>query len=478
MTPERPPSSSPSRAPTRTEAAAVDWSTAAGSATAPADFTAIAATPLAFAAGQATRQVTVDVSGEIVFEGNETFTVVLSNPSAGWSIGDGQGLGTIQNDDVQPSLAIADLTQFEGTGGSTAFTFQLTLSAPSGFPVSGSLSTTDGSAVAPGDYAASVLVPFTFPPGTTSTGITVQVVADAAAEPVEDFTASLALVAGAAVADGIAQAAILDDDGAPQLAIGDASGLEGTGLSTSLVFTVSRTTATGTASVQVATVNGSAAAPADFAALSGVSVNFADGQLTRTVTVVVAGDSAFEGNESFTAVLSNPSAGYGLADPLGTGTILDDDPQPTIAIADIAAFGGDAGTTFFDFTVTLSNPSGSPVAVDFVTSDGTATAPEDYIAAAGTITFAPGETTQIRHGHRPWRHHPRGRRDLLRRPRQPDRSGHRRRRGFRHHPRRRRRQHRRDSGPRSPRHRPLHGGAGGRRLRAPRGPTQGGEVLA
>ena len=339
--------------------------------------------------------MTVEVSGEVVFEGNETFTVVLSNPSAGWSIGDGQGLGTIQNDDVQPSLAIADLTQFEGTGGSTAFTFQLTLSAPSGFPVSGSLSTTDGSAVAPGDYAASVLVPFIFPPGTTSTGITVQVVADAAAEPVEDFTASLALVAGAALGDGIAQAAILDDDGAPQLAIGDASGLEGTGLSTSLVFTVSRTTATGTASVQVATVNGSAAAPADFTALSGVSVNFADGQLTRTVTVVVTGDSAFEGNESFTAVLSNPSAGYGLADPLGTGTILDDDPQPTIAIADIAAFGGDAGTTFFDFTVTLSNPSGSPVAVDFVTSDGTATAPEDYIAAAGTITFAPGETTQI-----------------------------------------------------------------------------------
>ena len=51
------------------------------------------------------------------------------------------------------------------------FTLQLTLSTPSGFPVSGSFSTTDGSAVAPGGYAAAVLQPFTFPPGTTSTGI-------------------------------------------------------------------------------------------------------------------------------------------------------------------------------------------------------------------------------------------------------------------------------------------------------------------
>lgn len=376
-------------------AASVDWSTAAGSATAPEDFTAIGATTLAFAAGQATRQVTVEVQGELVFEGDETFAVNLTNPSAGWTVGDGEGLGTIQNDDAQPALAIADLAQFEGTGGTTGFVFQLTLSAPSGFPVTGSLSTTDGTAVSPGDFAALVLAPFTLPPGTTSTGVTVQVVADSSAEPAEVFLASLSLVAGAAVADGEAQASILDDDGAPQFAIDDVAGVEGTGPATALVFTVSRTTAAGSASVQLATADGSAAAPADFVALSGVTVSFAAGQLTRQVEVEVVGDDLFEGNETFSAELSAPSAGYGLADSEGIGTILDDDDPPTLAIDDVSAFEGTAGSTDFEFTVSLSHPSAFAVAVDFATSDGSATAPDDYLESVGTIDFAPGETTGI-----------------------------------------------------------------------------------
>ena len=45
-------------------------------------------------------------------------------------------------------------------------------------------------------------------------------------------------------------------------------------------------------------------------------------------------------------------------------------------------------------TVSLSNPSGFPVTVDFSTADGTALAGADYNATGGTLTFAPGETTK------------------------------------------------------------------------------------
>ena len=45
------------------------------------------------------RTVTVSVVGDKVRERNETFVVNLSNPSANAYIGDGQGVGTIVDDD-------------------------------------------------------------------------------------------------------------------------------------------------------------------------------------------------------------------------------------------------------------------------------------------------------------------------------------------------------------------------------------------
>src|SRR6185295_12790344 len=45
------------------------------------------------------------------------------------------------------------------------------------------------------------------------------------------------------------------------------------------------------------------------------------------------------------------------------------------------------------FSISLDAPSSLPVSVDFATADGTATAPGDYTAASGTLSFAPGAVT-------------------------------------------------------------------------------------
>ncbi|MDB5486360.1 MAG: hypothetical protein JWQ58_75 [Reyranella sp.] len=78
----------------------VAYSTANGTATAGSDYVATNGT-LTFAAGETSKTVHVDISGDTVFEGNETFTVNLSNAS-GATIADATAVGTIVNDDSEP----------------------------------------------------------------------------------------------------------------------------------------------------------------------------------------------------------------------------------------------------------------------------------------------------------------------------------------------------------------------------------------
>jgi hypothetical protein len=62
-----------------------------------------------------------------------------------------------------------------------------------------------------------------------------------------------------------------------------------------------------------------------------------------------------------------------------------------LSISDVTVLEGDAGTTSAVFTVTLSAASTSTVTVNWATSDGTATAPGDYTADSGVLTFLPGD---------------------------------------------------------------------------------------
>jgi len=72
--------------------------TADGSATAPGDYTAKTLSNVTIAAGATSKTFSVSVKGDTVAEATETFTVNLSNV-VGATIADGQGVGTITNDD-------------------------------------------------------------------------------------------------------------------------------------------------------------------------------------------------------------------------------------------------------------------------------------------------------------------------------------------------------------------------------------------
>src|SRR2546426_318453 len=149
-----------------------------------------------------------------------------------------------------------------------------------------------------------------------------------------------------------------------------------------------------TITVHYATADNSATvADADYVPASG-TVTFAPGSTNQTVTVLVNGDTKFEPTESFFVNLDTP-VNATIADSQGVGTIVNDDTQPTIAINDVSHNEGNSGTTSYDFTVSLSNPSSATITVHYATADNTATvADADYVPASGTVTFAPGTTSQ------------------------------------------------------------------------------------
>ncbi|QPF32246.1 cadherin-like domain-containing protein [Acinetobacter lwoffii] len=105
-------------------------------------------------------------------------------------------------------------------------------------------------------------------------------------------------------------------------------------------------------------------------------------------------DTAVESDESYTISVATPKQVAGDA-PVGTnkGTITDNDVAAVLNITGPATINEAAGTA--TYTVTLSPSSTSTVTVNFATANnGTATSGTDYTSTSGTLTFAPGVTTQ------------------------------------------------------------------------------------
>ncbi len=206
----------------------VAYATSNGTATAGSDYTAASGT-LTFAAGETSKVVHLNVSGDTAVEGNETLNLTLSAPS-GATIADGAAVGTITNDDTValPTLAVADASVMEGNSGAKNLAFTVSLSAASTGPVTVAYATSNGTATAGTDYTAGSGT-VTFAAGETSKVVNVQVSGDTTAEGNETLTLTLSSPNGATIADATAIGTITNDDTAtpPTLNISDAMVTEG-----------------------------------------------------------------------------------------------------------------------------------------------------------------------------------------------------------------------------------------------------------
>jgi hypothetical protein len=295
---------------------------------------------VSFADGQTSKQILVDIAGDTDIEGNETFTVTLSAPTNGATLGDAVATGTITNDDVAPvpgTLSIGDNSVTEGNSGTTQIAFTVTRATGSDGAVGATWTVTfeAGDTADSADLGATLTGTVSFANGETSKQILVDVNGDTAVEGNETFTVTLsAPTGGVTITDAVAVGTITNDDAVVPvpgtLSIGDSSVVEGNSGTSTITFTVTRSGGDdGAVGASWALVAGGAGAVAasDFPpgqAFTG-TVSFADGETSKTIDIQVAGDTIFEGNEAFNLVLTTPTGGASLGDDAALGTILTDD---------------------------------------------------------------------------------------------------------------------------------------------------------
>lgn len=150
----------------------------------------------------------------------------------------------------------------------------------------------------------------------------------------------------------------------------------------------------GAVTVSYATADGSAAAGTDYLPAAG-TLRWANGdRRDRIIRVPIVGDSLDEPHKRFTVRLTEPRGGARLGSPArGTVTIIDDDPAPKVQFSRPSSTRSESAATAA-LDVILSAPSRRTVTVKYATANGTARAGSDYAATAGTLSFAPGETSR------------------------------------------------------------------------------------
>src|SRR5205085_1821135 len=104
------------------------------------------------------------------------------------------------------------------------------------------------------------------------------------------------------------------------------------------------------------------------------------------------GDLLSEGVERFGVRCGSP-VNVTVLRGSAVGTIVDNDPLPSVGIADVTVTEPDSGTVTASFPISLSAVSGQTISVTCATVFGTATA-SDIVARTATITFLPSQTTK------------------------------------------------------------------------------------
>ena len=368
-------------------------------------------------AGQASKTIEVELTGDGVAEGNEAFKITLSNPVNAFFANEAaqSAVGTILEDDVTVRFRNgtdvarpAVISQAEGNAVAANMEFFVDLNQIATTDVVVTFTLADGTAAQGSDYTTPSVLTLTILKGMTSGSLLVPITADAVAEGKEDFTVTISSATGATVdsANSTRTGEITNDD-ATFTVLSGARVIEGNSGTRNLVFQVMLADAeisVGTQySVDFTTVNGTAIAGQDYTVTTDTLI-FTDNGIMN-VSVPVTGDTAAENDEQFELVISNAKQNTqsitAILTARATGTIQDDEFNVSIGSATLTE--GDSGQQQMIFVISLPVAATHPVVIKYITVNGTAVgaAPgatdltgKDYRSVTdGTLTIPANQRT-------------------------------------------------------------------------------------
>ena len=349
---------------------------------------------LTFADGETNKSFMVGIVNNNIVEGTETVLLRLSGATGGATIAGANAVLSIIDDDTYGSFAFASAVFTVNEGGTEA-AINVRRIGGANYASAVSFQTSGGTAV-PGVHYTSVSNVLQFALGETNKTVQIPLGAD-------DLTATGTRTVGLLLSNptptngpvigvpGAATLWILDHETSFSFTTNDYYISEINGNAS---ISVARVGSTNTgASVAFSATSGTALDGLDFVGTNGV-INFAPGQTVTNFLVRILRNTQVTGDRALNLTLSTPSGGGALG-PIVVARL-------TIRDVDVAlnfsapTYVTNEGAFQAIITVVRSGATNTQTSVDYTTADGTATSTglnANYVAAAGTLVFLPGQLT-------------------------------------------------------------------------------------
>lgn len=328
--------------------ATVRYSTANGTALAGADFLGATNNLLTFADGETIKTITIPILEDTLVEGDEAFSVVLSNPSSGVQLLTSTATVTILDNDS--GFRFAEASYFVDEHGTNALLTVIRTNPNTGI-ITVVFSTTNGTATAGSDFIASggSLV---FTNGESAKTIAIPIINDTQVEGPETFFVTLSSPSdGAQLLEPVtASVTIIDNDSGLRFSSANYTVTEN---GVEAIISVLRSgVLTNTVATSYATSDGTAVSGQDYFSVSGLLV-FTNGESLKTFAVPIVDDDLEEGAETVLLTLHSPTGQVSLLNPNSAIlTIVDNDggsilPAGVLLTAESVAVNGaiDPGET-------------------------------------------------------------------------------------------------------------------------------------